>query len=149
MPKTKPNELCQCSSGMKYKKCCMNKDFDKKQEDEQKYFSGQEESSDKMNFCINYYKKMFDKHKIINITNDINLDNYKTYQIKNYLNKTIMLIELTEKNQEVFENKSNDENADIMFMYKGVYRVFNAKNILKYDDDIKNIITKRDLGESI
>ena len=120
----------------------------KKQEEEQKYLNGQEESSDKMNFCINYYKKIYEKHKIINITDDINLDNYKTYQIKNYNNKTIMLIERTTQNEELFEEKSNDDNADIMFMYKGVYRVFNAKNILKYDEDINNIITKRDLGEN-
>ena len=59
-----------------------------------------------------------------------------------------MLIERTTQNEELFEEKSNDDNADIMFMYKGVYRVFNAKNILKYDEDINNIITKRDLGEN-
>jgi hypothetical protein len=149
MTKIKPNDLCYCNSSKKYKKCCFLKDFDKKQEDEQKYLNGQEISSDKINFCINYYKKMFEKHKIIDITDDITLDNYKTYHIKNYLNKIIMLIERTEKNQEVFENKSNDGNVDIMILYKGVYRVFNAKNILKYDEDIKNIITKRDLGENI
>ena len=148
MPKTKPNDLCPCNSNKKYKKCCFLKDLNKKQEEEQKYLNGQEESSDKMNFCINYYKKIYEKHKIINITDDINLDNYKTYQIKNYNNKTIMLIERTTQNEELFEEKSNDDNADIMFMYKGVYRVFNAKNILKYDEDINNIITKRDLGEN-
>jgi len=59
------------------------------------------------------------------------------------------LVERTEKNEELFLNKSNDDNADIMFMYKGVYRVFNAKNILKYDVDINNIIMKRDIGENI
>ena len=102
MTKTKPNELCPCLSGKKYKKCCFVKDQNKKIEEEYKYFNGQEISSDKINFCINYYKKMYEKHKIINITDDINLDNYKTYQIKNYVNKTIMLIERTEKNEEIF-----------------------------------------------
>lgn len=149
MTKTKPNELCSCLSGKKYKKCCFLKDHNKKIEEEEKYFNGQEISSDKINFCINYYKKMYEKHKIINITDDINIDNYKIYQIKNYVNKTIMLLERTEKNEELFLNKSNDDNVDIMFMYKGVYRVFNAKNILKYDDDINNIIMKRDNFENI
>ena len=92
--KLKPNEPCTCLSGKKYKKCCYITDYNINQEEELKYLYGQSISSDKMKFCINYYKKMFDKHKIIDITDNITLDNYKTYQLRNYTNKTIMLASL-------------------------------------------------------
>ena len=149
--KLKPNDQCSCLSGKKYKKCCFINEYNIKQEEELKYLNGQTQSSDKIKFCMNYYKKMFDKHKIIDITDNINLDNYKTYQLRNYTNKTIMLAEKTEKNNDFFIVKSNEINAtsDIIFMYKGVYRIIPARDILKYDDDIINIITKRDLGENI
>jgi hypothetical protein len=145
MVKTKPNEECPCGSNKKYKKCCYSKDYNIKQDEEQKYINGQSSSSNKMTFCINYYKKMFEKYKIIDITDDINLDNYKTYHIKNYYNKTIMLAERTSKNEDFFTVKSNgDDTTDLIFMYKGIYRVIPINNIFKYDDDITNIINTRD-----
>ena len=83
MPKTGPNDKCPCNSDKKYKKCCYMKDEQKKQEQELKYIDGQTESSNKMKFCMNHYKNMFPKHKIINVTDDVNVDNYKTYLTKN------------------------------------------------------------------
>ena len=147
MTKSKPNDPCPCSSGKKYKKCCFMQDLKIKQEEEQKYINGQTNpSSDKMIFCIDYYKKMFEKHKIIDITTDITLDNYKSYHIKNYTNKTIMLAERTANNNDFFLVKSdpNNPDCDLIFMYKGTYRIFQIRDILKYDEDIINVISKSD-----
>ncbi len=149
MHKIKPNDKCYCNSDKKYKKCCMNNDFNLKKEDEIKYLNGQLESSNKIKFFMKYYKELFPKHKIIDITDNINLDNYKTYHIKNYINKTIMLAEKTEENKSFFQEKINEDNQDIIIMYKGVYRAMNAVDILKYKDDIVNIINSRDLGQNI
>ena len=147
MKKYKPNDMCLCNSGKKYKKCCFITDFYKKQEEDKKYINGQtEESSNNIKFCIDYYKKMFTKHKIIDITNDINLNNYKSYHIKNYTNKTIMLAERTKINDNLFIVKSDPQNSDcnLIFMYKGTYRIFKISDILRYDEDIKNVVLQAD-----
>lgn len=152
MTKLKPNDPCLCSSGKKYKKCCFMQDFNTKYVEEQKYINGQSNtSSDKMKFCIDYYKKMFEKHKIIDITTDITLSNYKSYHIKNYTNKTIMLAERIKNNDDFFLVKSdiNKQDCDLIFMYKGVFRIFKVHDILKYDEDILDIVNRRDLGENI
>ena len=57
-----------------------------------------------------------------------------------------MLIEMTEKNKELFREKSNDDTADIMFMYKGVYRIFNLKNILYLLDSLLKVIIPNNPG---
>ena len=142
MPKLGPNEKCHCKSDKKYKKCCFLIDEKNKQNEILKYSNGQETSSNKMKFCINHYKELFNKHKIIDITNDVNPDNYKTYLTKNYYNKIIMLAEKTDSNQELFEEKSDTNLNDIIIMYKGGYRVISANSILRYDDDIKKFIDK-------
>ena len=58
-----------------------------------------------------------------------------------------MIAERTEKNNDLFIEKGNIQIVDIIFMYKGVYRVMNSLNISKYESDTINIITKRDNGE--
>lgn len=149
MVKQNPNDKCHCNSDKKYKKCCMINDFKLKQNEELTYLNGQITSSEKVKFCINHYQPLFDKHKIIDITNNLNQDNYKTYHIKNYNNKTIMIAEKTEKNIDLFLEKSNLDSDDIIIMYRGAYKIFNLLDILKYDEDIVRIIEKRDNGEPI
>jgi len=149
MPKINPNDKCHCNSDKKYKKCCMLKDMNSKHDEELIYLNGNDNSSAKIKICMEHYNRLFDKHKIIDITDSINIDNYRTFQIKNYLNKTIMLGERTENNNDFFIEKANNEKCDIIFMYKGVFRVMNFMNIAKFDEDIINIITKRDSGQNI
>jgi hypothetical protein len=149
MSKLGPNDKCHCNSDKKYKKCCFLKDEQAKQEEKLKYTNGQETSSNKMTFCINHYKDIFNKdiynkYKIIDITDNINPDNYKTYLTKNYFNKIIMLAEKTDANQELFEEKSDTHINDLIIMYKGAYRVIQVNNILRYDDDIKKFINEKD-----
>lgn len=143
MNKLGVNDQCHCGSNKKYKKCCMKTDINKKQDENLKYTDGQTEHSDKIKFCINFFSKLFENHKIINITDDITIDNYKTYLIKNFNTKTIMLIERTELTDELFREKSDSERNDIILMYKGGYKVFPVIDILKYEDDIKKFIESK------
>ncbi len=149
MPKLNPNDKCHCSSDKKYKKCCMMKDMNAKNDEELKYLNGHDNSSEKIKFCMEHYKNFFDKHKIIDVTEYINCDNYKTFQIKNYQNKTLMLATRTEKNNELFLEKGDSDTYDFIIMYKGVYRIMNILDLFKYNDDIINVITKRDQGLSV
>ncbi len=140
MNKIGVNDKCRCGSDKKYKKCCMKLDQDKIAKENLKYTEGQTEHSDKIKFCINFYSKLFENHKIINITNDVTTENYKTYLVKNLNTKTIMLVDRTERTDELFSEKSDTTRNDIILMYKGGYKVFPAIDILKYEDDIKKFI---------
>ena len=68
MNKLNPNNKCHCNSDKKYKKCCMLKDFNLTHNEELIYLDGQTISSKKIKLCIEYYKRLFDMHKIIDIT---------------------------------------------------------------------------------
>ena len=137
MPKVGVNDLCPCGSQKKYKKCCMKNDKIKKQLSDEIYMTGQESSTDKMYEVLDYYKRLFPKYCLIDITSYLDKDNYKTFLVKNYSNKTIMFAEKTENNEEFFNSKSDSEDNDIIIMYAGGYKVIDFENIGMYLDDIK------------
>jgi len=137
MPKVGVNDLCPCGSQKKYKKCCMKNDSIKKQLSDEIYMSGQDTSTDKMIEVLDFYKSLFPKYSLIDITSYLNKDNYKTFLVKNYSNKTIMFAEKTGKNEEFFNSKSDSEDVDIIIMFAGGYKVIDSENILMYSDDIK------------
>jgi hypothetical protein len=156
MTKIGVNEPCPCSSGKKYKKCCQSKDLEEKRKKldeinklEKIYLNGQEEHTAKMNFCIEHYIDLFPDCKIINLTEHINKDNYKQILTLNYNKNTIILVERNISNEELFSEKSNLESNDLILIYKGAYKTFEALDILKYDKDISNMITNRDNGLTI
>lgn len=156
MTKVGVNDPCPCLSGKKYKKCCRLKDYEekcKKIEENEKlekiYLNGQEEHTDKMKYIINHYMDIFPDYKIIELSNYINVDNYKQILTLNYYKNTIILTERNELTQELFNKKSNIESNDLILIYKGAYKIFEAIDILKYDKDISNMITNRDKGLTI
>jgi hypothetical protein len=142
MTKIGVNDICLCGSKKKYKKCCMIKEQEIKYEENLKYSEGQQNHSDKMKFCINFYTELFKQYKIINITDDISPDNYNTYLIKNLNSKIIMLAEKTYLNRELFLEKSDSDRNDLIIMHKGGYKILPALDILKYEDDIKKFIDR-------
>jgi hypothetical protein len=153
MTKIGVNEPCPCSSGKKYKKCCQSKDQEERRKKldeinklEKIYLNGQEEHSAKMTFCINHYKDLFPNCKIINLTNYINNDNYRQILTLNYNKSTIILVEKSDLTNLLFSEKSNLESNDIILIYKGAYKTFEAIDILKYYKDIQSMITNRDNG---
>jgi len=118
MKKRGRNDKCDCNSGLKYKKCC----FEKNQEN--KYTLGQEISSPKILDVINKLNTRFSGYRIINITDDLDIDNYKKYQITNYNTNIIMVAEKNFKNSLVFLERQESELTDIIVMYRGAYRSF-------------------------
>lgn len=119
------NDVCNCGSGKKFKKCCDGKE---KEKEEEKYKKGQLTSSEKIRTTMEAFKIMYENHMIIDISNDLTDSNYKKYQIKNYHEKVIMLAEKNSTNEKVFETRARDDTSDIMIMYKGSYRT------LPFDD---------------
>lgn len=136
------NEQCNCGSGIKYKKCCEITSKDK-------YFNGQPISSEEIITCMEIFKIMYDKntHKIIDITDDLSESTYKTYQIKNYYNKTIMLAKKTQNNQKVFETRVINDDSNIIVMYKGSYRTLPYEDIQDMIQSICDMIDESDNRE--
>ena len=115
------NDICNCGSNKKYKKCCEGKA-------EEKYIKGQLTSSEKIQTTIDAFKIMYENHKVIDVSNDLTELNYKKYQLKNYNEKIIMLAEKNSTNEKVFETRVRGNTSDIIVMYKGSYRT------LPFDD---------------
>ena len=113
------NEPCFCGSFRKYKVCCMNSiqskvDFEK----------GQENQSTIIENIISTMKEECPEINIIDITDTLTSENYRTYQIVNYKKPVAMIAERNDKNNEVFLSRVNIESSDIIFMYHGAYRTF-------------------------
>lgn len=126
--KTKVNDLCPCTSGKKYKKCCMLCDVKARQQEVDELSIGAKEghpfTSEKMHIMANYFNT---KHalKTIEISNII-VDNICAVRFSN-INKNkcvVMLAIRNELNEGVFANRCDDD-SDIMFIYHNNYRLFN------------------------
>jgi hypothetical protein len=127
MPKIHRNDPCPCGSHKKYKTCCMELELLKKQ----KYEYGQPLHSERVASIMHRLEEAiqqtnFIKHpkKIIDITDDLDENTYRDYQIKNYTNDTIMIAEKTHKSEQVFLTRVDSATNDIILMYKGSYRTF-------------------------
>ena len=146
MAKTGRNDICPCNSGKKYKKCCENTDMQKKATENEKYSIGQPESSEILSDIKSLILEDYEDHKAIDITNDISIENYKTYQVRNYSEKIIMLAERTEKNSDFFTMKAGKVDDDFIVMYRGSYRIFNQNDFLSVYESIQKMINTRLAG---
>ena len=124
--KIKVNDKCSCGSNNKYKKCCMQKQFD----ENAKWTTTQSINSKKIKQVINILQPEFDNICIIDITDNLSGSVYETYQIKNYYTNIMMIAERNTWNEDVFKTRSNSKLSDIIVMYHGAYRTFNLKNLL-------------------
>ena len=134
MPILKPNDKCSCSSGLKYKKCCGAKVV------LTKYETGQSVSSVIIKNLIDFLKLQFVNNHFIDITDDLNDDTYKEYQIKNFNTNTVMIAERNQNNSLVFLTRVDNDNSNIMLMHKGAYRTFNNNDIEKVIYSLKSFI---------
>ena len=146
MAKTGRNDICPCNSGKKYKKCCENTDMQKKATENEKYSIGQPESSEILSDIKSLILEDYEDHKAIDVTNDISIENYKTYQVRNYSEKIIMLAERTEKNSDFFTMKAGKVDDDFIVMYRGSYRIFNQNDFLSVYESIQKMINTRLAG---
>lgn len=129
------NDICDCGSGKKFKKCC---------DGVNKFAIGQKVSTDKMKTCIEAFKIMYDTYTIIDISNDLTESNYQKYQIKNYNANVIMLAEKNIINDKVFKTRVRDSSSDIMVMYKGSYRTLPFDDLEDLMENICDMINTSD-----
>jgi hypothetical protein len=134
MPKIKPNDICSCMSGLKYKKCCA------KNIKPTKYETGQLLSSKVIKDCIDYLQIKFPNNRFIDITEDLTEDSYKEYQIKNYNTNITMIAEKTNNNNTVFLTRVDKDTSNIILMHRGAYRTFNNMDIDRIIDSLKSFI---------
>jgi len=140
------NDKCPCNSTKKYKNCCLIKDEKTKANELRKYVEGQSISSDNVQICLEYLQEEYTDHKVIDITDDLTSANYRTYQIKNYTSKVIMVAEKTTNSTDVFTSRGSSDN-DMIVMYRGSYRVFTFTDIEKVTESIDTMIQRRLAGE--
>lgn len=142
MKKIGRNDKCYCMSGKKFKLCCLSKEYLIKQNMDAKYENGQQESSENIQKIIKFLDSKYKDHKIIDITDDLNENTYKTYQIKNYKNKIIMVAERKLHNELVFASRVNS-TENIIIMYRGSYRTIKVENISQCFESINKMILAR------
>ena len=141
MIKQKRNDKCNCNSGKKYKQCCFIKTSLVKAHEDIKYLEGHNDSSSEITQCATYLREQYSDHKIIDISDYLNNETYRTFQIKNYKLKTIMLAQKNEHNKDVFSTRN--ETNDIIIMYRGSYRTCTLRDFDKYIDNINSMIQTR------
>ncbi len=126
MGKIGRNDKCTCGSGKKYKKCCeLNLT--------NAYCISDSEMSDTLKNIIEYLQKLNPRLNYINITNQLTVDTYRDYQIKNINTNIVMIAEKTHNNQLVFFDKEESSDIDILLMYHGGYRSFHSSKYGMYN----------------
>jgi hypothetical protein len=107
---------------------------------ETKYTLGQDKNSEIMDDVIYKLQEKFKNCRVINITDDINADNYRDYQIVNYNTNIIMTLEKTERNSSVFSGRVDNKLNNIMVMFQGAYRTFQYINFDYIIDSLSSMI---------
>ena len=136
------NEKCPCNSGKKYKKCCIMKDIEEKQNKNRLFIDGHDTISSNLLSVIDYLHDIYRNHKIIDISNCMNIETYQDIQIKNYYLKTIMIAERNSTNNGVFATRGPND-VDIMVLFHGAYQCFNYKNLVLAKDNVEKMINDR------
>jgi hypothetical protein len=142
MNKLGRNDKCYCGSEKKYKNCCLNNDNTNKQKEIDKYENGHAPNTENMKIVHEFMSLKYDDHKVIDISDYINPQNYKIFQNKHFREKTIMIVGKTWTNGALFQVKGM-ENTDVMIMYRGSYRAFNFNNLLQVEQSIDNMMQAR------
>ena len=134
MTKQGRNDICNCGSNKKYKKCCLLLTR------ETKYTTGQDVSSQRIIDMVEVLQKKFVNCRFINITDDLNEENYREYQIKNYNTNIVMVAEKTLPNSLVFVEREESTSTDIIIMHRGSYRSFIYENLERVIDSLATMI---------
>lgn len=147
--KVKRNDKCPCSSGKKYKQCCLEKNesdkIDNKIKMDQMHEDGHE-LTDEVMPMYEYYTKEYPNFKVIDVTNILTSTSYRPIQTKHYERNTIMLATRTADNNQVFETRG-DGSTDWIVMFRGAHQVFNQYGFNNIKPQIKNMIEQRLKGE--
>lgn len=142
MGKIGRNEKCPCNSGTKYKNCCLMKEMEERRKKNNMYVNGHDTKSESLLTVMTYLKNIYKKYNIINISDYLDNNAYREYQIKNYNIKTIMVAERNDRNNEVFTTRGPNE-VNIMVMFHGAYKCFSYSNLELAKYDVEQMINKR------
>lgn len=124
MVKIGRNDLCSCGSQKKYKKCCQIKTNS---------LLGDNQTSDKLQVIIEYLQNLNPNLSYINITNQLTIKTYQSFQLKIINTNIVMIAEKTQFNQLVFFDKEESSDTDILIMYHGGYRSLNSDKYSLYN----------------
>ena len=107
---------------------------------ETKYTTGQVKSSELIKNVIEKIQEKRPSHRIIDISNMLNINSYVEYQKANYFTNIVMVVERNSANESVFDPRSNSEKSNVMVMYQGSYRTFNYELMNLVIDSVVEII---------
>lgn len=142
MNKLGRNDKCHCGSEKKYKNCCLNNDTNNKQKEVDKLENGHEPNTENMKIVHEFMSLKYDDHKVIDVSDYINTQNYKLFQTKHMREKTILIVGRNFLNGGLFQVKGI-ENTNVMIMYRGSYRAFNFDNLLQVENSIDTMMKAR------
>jgi hypothetical protein len=135
------NENCVCGSGRKFKKCCITKVTLNRPILISKWSVGQENSSNRVTECIDFLKELYPEHLIIDLSDRLNETNYEIYQMKNFKDKVIMILERNPMNESVFSSREKrKDDVDMMVLYHGSYRCYDSIGFESAKNYLPNMI---------
>ena len=143
-----PNTKCPCQSGKKYKVCCLRKTIEKNNNKDRLLTDGHEITSKEIQEVSDELQSMYKDHKVIDVTNILNTDSYRPIQVRNYKEKTIMIAQRNDGNNEVFSSRG-PEKVNIMVMYRGAFQCFEYEKYQLAMREICNMIDLRLSGKEL
>lgn len=138
MIKQGPNDKCLCGSNKKYKKCCFVKNEAARIENDVY------EESKMLLESIDILQQNFPNITFQNVSEKLNAKSYKPLQIQNFSRgANCMVAERCKVNEKVFkERDTNDDEYDLLLMYKGAYRILHGgANVKCYTTSLKSFFT--------
>jgi hypothetical protein len=129
MASKKPqNEKCPCGSNRRFKFCCKNNVYQQQNPD----------NPESLRYVTIYLREEFPDCNIIDISHNLENNNYANYQYANM--GAIMIAEKNTKNSTLF-NKFNSSNRDVIVMWNGTHICFTRENWDKAKVAVDNLIS--------
>jgi hypothetical protein len=128
MKKVGRNDNCNCGSGKKYKKCCINADVEYENTQRQRIIYGDEYGSPELKELANCLKEHYPDHEVIDVSKVADAATYKPLQLQHYTKKVIMLLEKNETNKEIFQERCPD-HITVMVLYRGAFECITGEVI--------------------
>jgi hypothetical protein len=86
-------------------------------------------------------KELYPEHLIIDLSDRLNETNYEIYQMKNFKDKVIMILERNPMNESVFSSREKrKDDVDMMVLYHGSYRCYDSIGFESAKNYLPNMI---------
>lgn len=145
------NEPCLCGSGKKFKKCCVHRveqlEKERLEKIKESYIKGHPIENVHIQYISDWFLKQpeYAEFNVIDITNILTSENYRTIQTEHYSNAhghTIILAYRNAQNEKVFIKRS-PQYTNIMVMFRGAYQVFSDFSFGNITHQLKKMIDIR------